>query len=99
MTDLEFSSLISINKVFMYPNSVKLPLSKDLKIFKVKSETTKDTFLLDCDRRGTYELRYKNQLRHSRDFPMIRLEINCPPHQNPDGRILSRNHIHVYKEG
>lgn len=27
-----------------------------------------------------------------------RVDIDSPPHRNPDGTMTSRNHIHIYRE-
>lgn len=99
MTDDAFDSLMLLQKSFLHPKSVKLPHDKQKKVFHVSSVGTKDTFLLDCHRQGTYEMKLMNQMRYGKDFPMVRLEINAPPHMNPDSYVTSRNHIHIYKEG
>ena len=78
MTDDEFNELLTLEKRFMYPKSVKVPQAQQTNMFKVISKTTKDHFLLDCDRRGKYEFKYKNQLRYNKDILMARLEINAP---------------------
>ena len=87
-----------MQKCFTNPKSVVYPLSGEKKEFVVKSVTTKDSFFFNCERSGKIELKFKNQLRQ-RDFLLARLDINGPHHTNPDGVTLSRNHIHIYKEG
>ncbi len=99
MDDAYLNSLLLMRKQFEYPNRVILPIDKQSKFYKIKCVETKDKFILDYDRRGFYELKYKEQLRHSGNFCLVRLEINAPPHMNPDGRLTSRNHIHIFKEG
>lgn len=45
------------------------------------------------------ELKAKLQSRYVRNrLPLVRIDINSPPHINPDGRKLSRNHIHIFRE-
>lgn len=78
---------------------VILPGEQDFKVYDVASLTTQDLFLLDYDRRGKFELKHKKQLRHGKDMLMVRMEINAPKHTNPDGKTISRNHIHIFKEG
>lgn len=29
---------------------------------------------------------------------LVRIDIDSPPHMNPDGTKISRNHIHIFKE-
>ena len=99
MTDSEFCSLMYMEKQFVRPQRVILPGERESKVFDVKSISTRDIFMLDYSRHGRYDLKHKSQLRHSKDILMVRLEINGPEHINPDGHIISRNHIHIYKEG
>jgi len=90
---------MSLDKTFLHAKSLKLPHEQSFKKYDIKSVNTKDTFLMRYDRRGRYELKHKSLLTQGNDFKLVRLEVNAPPHQNPDGYITSRNHIHVYKEG
>ena len=52
------------------------------------------------DRRGRIELsKFKLQNRYAlTKLPLVRIDIDSPPHMNPDGTKTSRNHIHIYKE-
>ena len=53
------------------------------------------------DRRGRIELsKFKLQNRYAlTKLPLVRIDIDSPPHMNPDGTKTSRNHIHIYKDG
>ena len=31
-------------------------------------------------------------------LPLVRIDIDSPPHLNPDGTKTSRNHIHIYRD-
>lgn len=31
-------------------------------------------------------------------LPLVRIDVNSPPHINPDGTKTSRNHIHIYRQ-
>lgn len=52
------------------------------------------------DRRGRIELsKFKLQNRYAlTKLPLVRIDIDSPPHMNPYGTKTSRNHIHIYKE-
>lgn len=69
-------------------------------VFDLKSISTNDKFFLDVDRRGRIELsKFKLQKRYVlTKLPLVRIDIDSPPHMNPDGTKTSRNHIHIYKE-
>lgn len=97
MTDIEFKLLIKLNKVFS-KKKIALPLRGYNMTYDLESKTTKDKFYLDIDRRGSIELKVKLQNRYAKNkMPLVRIDIDSPPHINPDGTKLSRNHIHIYK--
>ena len=98
MDNQTFQHLLNLKKEFT--SSIILPNQQAQKIYDLTSISSLDKFHLDYDRRGTLELKYKTQLRASayKLHPMVRLEVNSPPHINPDGTQLSRNHIHIYDE-
>lgn len=100
MTDSEFNALMGLKK-HINADKIELPQMGELgKIIPVVSDTTTDTFAIDADRRCSIALyRHKLQERYL-NFPenMVRLEINGRPHTNPDGTVLSRNHIHIFSE-
>lgn len=100
MTNDEFHELLNLKKHFE-ENKITLPLSGEKgKTLKVLSDTTRDIFLLDTDRKSSITLAKKKlQERHSNsNTVMIRLEIDCVPHMYKDGSRSSRNHIHVFDE-
>ena len=39
------------------------------------------------------------QTRARTAIVLARLDLGGPPHQNPDGEKLRRNHLHLYREG
>lgn len=96
MTNNDFLYLLNLKKHFA-DNKIDLPCpgEKATKPFKVMSNTTRDIFFLDTDRKSTITLtKQKIQERHANSNTiMIRLEIDCPPHMYSDGTLSSRNHI------
>lgn len=98
ITNEAFETLISLKKVFEKIDKVSLPHPQEGKIYNLFCRESKDEFIFDLSRKGTIELKQKAQLRLGKSVPIVRLEVNCPPHLNPDGTMTSRNHIHIYKE-
>ncbi|WP_341877632.1 DUF6978 family protein [Defluviitalea saccharophila] len=97
LSDQDFRYLLSLEKEFLEKN-IALPKVNTYVTFNIISTNQKEEFFLDIDRRGRIEFhKTKIQNRYIRE-PLIRLEIDAPPHQNPDGTKTSRNHIHIYKE-
>ncbi len=100
MTNDEFLTLLKLSKHFD-SSFINLPApGEKAKPFKILSDSTRDIFLLDIDRRSTITLTKKKlQERHSNtNTMMVRLEIDCPPHMYSDGTFTSRNHIHIFDE-
>lgn len=99
MTDKEFEELLNLRKIFERKDE-KLPLKNEFGIYDIKSIHNNVKFILDIDRRGRIELsKAKVQKRYGKTKrALVRIDIDSPPHTNPDGRVLSRNHIHIYKE-
>lgn len=56
-------------------------------------------FSLDMNRTSLIEYKVTLQTRYltTNDW-IIRLDINSPPHTNPDGFVTNRDHIHIIKE-
>lgn len=101
MNNDEFKQLLDLKKHFA-DNHIDLPNpgKKSDKPFKVLSDSTRDIFFLDTDRKSNITLtKIKLQERHhNSNTMMIRLEIDCKPHMYPDGTLSSRNHIHIFDE-
>lgn len=100
MTNEDFKELLRLKKHFEGHN-IELPTAGEKgKPLKVLSDTTRDIFILDTDRKSSITLSKKKlQERHSNSNTiMIRLEIDCVPHMYEDGSRSSRNHIHIFDE-
>lgn len=79
---------------------VDLPQNNESSVFDLVGNVPTEKFFLDIDRRGKIELsKFKIQTRYATTkFPLVRIDIDSPPHLNPDGTKTSRNHIHIYKD-
>lgn len=74
--------------------------TKELRLDLESPFNKKYKFILDINRKGqfnllkcTFQTRYRNSIR------LLRIDIEGPSHENPDGTIVECPHIHVYKEG
>jgi hypothetical protein len=82
-------------------NKESLELSGEFKIIgeELISDEYGDIFKLDM-RRNKIELKILNCNTRSNDcFILARLDVNDREHKNPDGTIVGRTHLHLYKEG
>ena len=60
----------------------------------------KEQFKIDAQRRGRKKVtKCTYQMRHSQIEILLRVDIDGPPHDNPDGETVLCPHIHIYREG
>ena len=99
LTQREADALIALPKVRdddefrVYPNftsSLSVPLV---------SQNGRENFHLDMSRGRLNLSKRKWQNRARTTLILVRLEVNGPPHRNPDGVEVPCPHIHIYKEG
>lgn len=94
--------LLSILKKIRYDKeNFYFPEIGNSKQLEAVSYDNKYKFLIDI-KPGRTERRKKQltlQERYNKDVILIRLDLNGPPHTNPDGKQLSGNHLHIIKEG
>ena len=95
LTNEEFNKLLQLEKIFT-TQKIILPTIGTVDSFELTDVNNRIPFLLDIDRRGKIELsKYKIQNRYAVTEVLVRIDIDSPPHINPDGTKLSRNHIHI----
>lgn len=96
IADQEFLRILHLQKTFN--SRFRLPTENE-KVFFLLHAQNGESFQLNIERRNTYEV-YKSKTQSSYyKEPIIRLEVDAPPHTNPDGTTIGRNHIHIYREG
>ena len=90
--------LIRLDKYFEDNNIVPATLGEK-KSFNLTSSDNKCFFSLDMNRASNIDLKLTIQTRYLNNNQwLIRLDLNGPPHTNPDGTITNRDHIHVIQE-
>ena len=62
------------------------------------SENKREEFKLDITA-STIALKRTYQNRARINIVLVRVDLNGPPHRNPDGEEILCPHIHIYKEG
>lgn len=84
---------------FSKETSINLPLNGEKIQFKLQDKENHENFFLDVNRSGIIELSKFTLQNRFTITPLLRLDIDSAPHMNPDGSKVSRNHMHIYKEG
>lgn len=100
ITQGEVDRLLKMVKKIINGGIINFPTPGDYSQIEIVSVNGKEKFLIDINRKGKIKIsKCTYQERYRKDIILLRIDIDGPPHTNPDGRIISSNHIHIYKEG
>lgn len=100
LTDAEVERLVALVKEFVHQSSIDFPGFGDHLEREVRSTVGHDDFLIDVNRRGkTKKSKCTYQKRYAVADIIFRLDIDGPPHTNPDGSFVRCPHLHIYREG
>ena len=86
--------LMYTEKIFKKKN-IKLPLNDEKSSLELVTIDLKEKLMLDIDRKSKIELKVTLQNRYS-TIPLVRIDLNSPPHMFSDGSRTARDHIHFY---
>jgi hypothetical protein len=96
LTQQEADKLIAMDKFLTNANTIALPLAGEKLTLGCLSFDKREEFVLDCFR-GTIKLsKVTHQMRARKVVPLVRLDIDSAPHQNPDGTEIGGTHLHIY---
>lgn len=98
LTNQEARDLLSKDKIFIEDEQILLsPGCRDAR--DVESIDRVDSFKLDYYRGSIKLSRVRHQLRSQTTIILVRLDIDGPPHTNPDGQVIGPTHMHLFREG
>ena len=89
-----FDVLIKSKKEFQ--NDFELPRTNEKKSFELKTDYKNIKIFLDIHRSGRIELKKCTIQDRYKSVPLIRIDIDSPPHRDKNNNVSSRNHIHIY---
>ncbi len=95
----EADALIEMEKRFVDTEDWIFPGPGQRIALELMSVDKRERFMLDVTR-GQIKLTkatYQNRARQA--IILLRLDLDGPPHRNPDGEEIPCPHLHVYKEG
>jgi hypothetical protein len=79
---------------------LRFPAHGTAALFHLKSLDGKEAFLVDVNRKGQINVsKCTYQKRYAIVEILLRLDIDGPPHENPDGVVVPCPHLHVFREG
>ena len=93
--------LLEVLKRIQYDKEYfEFPEKGEHKMLEAYSLDGKIKFLIDIvpsgNKRRKNKIKY--QERFNKDVILVRLDLNGPPHTNPDGTIVSGNHLHIVQD-
>jgi hypothetical protein len=92
--------LLKLVKVLDDRGTIEFPRPGEIKQLQLKSEDGRESFIVDVNRKGRIKIsKCTYQERYQVVEILLRLDIDGPPHDNPDGTTVPCPHLHIYKEG
>lgn len=101
LSQKQIDELLDILKIVKYQKEdFSFPQYGTKQALEAFSKDNKEKFLIDIQptkskRRGK---KITFQERYNKDIILLRLDLFGPPHTNPDGKIISGNHLHIIRE-
>jgi len=99
LTDLDVQRLFDLVKEFVDASRIDFPNIGEYVVRELKSTDGRESFLVDINRKGRKPAKCTFQNRYQVTEILLRLDIDGPTHDNPDGEEVPCPHIHVYREG
>jgi hypothetical protein len=99
ITQAEADALIEMEKRFVDDNDWTFPAAGELIALELTSLDKRENFVLDVTRAQIKltKATYLNRARQA--IILMRLDLDGPPHRNPDGTEIPCPHLHTYREG
>lgn len=98
LTQQEADRLLSMRKFLVDQSLIEIKPGTDQRLQLIGADR-REEFLFDIWRSAARLSKVRFQTRARVVVVLARLDINGPPHTNPDGTKLGGTHLHVYREG
>lgn len=99
LTQAEADQLMGLVKRFLDQSALLFPLHGEAAKWEVRSEDGRESFLIDANRKGRIKVSKCTYMERYRVTEiLLRLDIDGPDHDNPDGTTVPCPHLHVYRE-
>jgi hypothetical protein len=99
LTQEEADALMAMEKKCVEDRDWSFPEPGAKLVIPLESKDKREAFLLDINR-GRIKLTHATyQTRARQSVVLKRLDLDGPPHTNPDGEEFGCPHIHIYREG
>ena len=99
LTQSEADALLAIPKRLRGSGVVRFPRPGRGERFDLESLDGRERFHLDISRGRIKLSKRTHQTRARHTVILARLDLEGPPHRNPDGTEVGGNHLHIYRQG
>jgi hypothetical protein len=100
LTQAKVDELLLLVKVLEKFGPIQFPPPGASQCLGLKSADGREEFAVDVNRRSRIKVTKCSYLeRYQTTEILLRLDIDGPPHTNPDGVEVPCPHLHVYREG
>jgi len=104
MADIDISqpeadALIEMEKRFVDAKDWTFPSAGEHRSLALTSVDKRENFVLDVTRARIKLTKATYQNRARQAIILLRLDLDGPPHRNPDGEEIPCPHLHTYREG
>ena len=92
--------LLAMLKKLASGETIEFPDSGSFLMLDASDLEDREQFKIDVQRKGKYRpKKCTYQKRYQLTEILLRLDIDGPPHSNPDGADVPCPHLHIYREG
>lgn len=99
LTQEEADALMEMEKRAVDEQEWLFPSPGDSIAIPLTSVDKRESFMLDVTRAQIRLTKATYQNRARAAIILMRLDLDGPPHRNPDGEEISCPHFHIYREG
>jgi hypothetical protein len=99
ITQAEADALIEMEKRFVDDKDWIFPAAGGRIALALTSLDKRESFMLDVTRSQIKLTKATYQNRARQATVLMRLDLDGPPHRNPDGAEIPCPHLHIYREG
>src|ERR1700719_4614124 len=99
ITQAEADALIGMEKRFVDDKDWTFPAAGERIALALSSLDKRENFMLDVTRAQIKLTKATYQNRARQAIILMRLDLDGPPHRNPDGEEIPCPHLHIYREG
>lgn len=99
LNDQNAKWLISIPKIRVSDDVHRFVPGTKLIVDLKSEQAPAEQFILDMQGHIIKLSKVSIQARVRRSVGLVRLDLNGPPHVNPDGVMVKCPHVHIYREG